>query len=262
MNTTKEKVRKEIVDKYILLMREFFDLLNKSNVMTEMNHPSHCVYIGINVIHRVFENTLMKTKNLRKAYFYAQKSQYYYLEYVEQIYKSNFSLNLNYVDIVLFIYKKTIFRSEVEEEQQENIIDFIDDEVLQIEEEEGKTLFIKMIKTMNVLFYWENTKLGFEARRNICDTYLSIYLLNENIDLTCVEIIQEKIKMNENNHKEFLKEIIERHLVVSKPSKKRVMTTQIEKQERILAKFYTNENTFLEKFEKGNMVEFVKWVYI
>ena len=261
MNTTKEKMRKEIVEKYVLLMRELFDLLNNSNVMTEMNHPSHCLHIGINSIHRVFENTLMKTKNLRKAYFYAQKSQYYYLEYIEQVYKSNFSLNLNYVDIVVFIYKKTIFRSEAEEEHQENIIDFIEDEVLQLDEEDGKHMFIKMIKTTNILLYWENMKLSFETRRKICDTYLSIYLLNDNVDLTYVEIIQEKIKMNDNNYTDFLKEIIERHMVVSKPSKKKTRP-EIEKQERIFMKFYTNENTFLEKFEKGNMFEFVNWVYM
>ena len=261
MNTSKEKTKREIIDKYVLLMKEFFDLLNKSNVMTEMNHPSHCLHIGINSIHRVFENTLMKTKNLRKAYFYAQKSQYYYLEYIEQVYKSNFSLNLNYLDIVLFIYKKTIFRSEAEEEQQENIIDFIEDEVLQLDEEDGKHTFIKMIKTTNILLYWENMKLSFETRRKICDTYLSIYLLNDNVDLTYVEIIQEKIKMNDNNYTDFLKEIIERHMVVSKPSKKKTMT-EIEKQERIFMKFYTNENTFLEIFEKGNMSEFVKWMYM
>ena len=34
MNTTKEKMRKEIVEKYVLLMRELFDLLNNSNIMT------------------------------------------------------------------------------------------------------------------------------------------------------------------------------------------------------------------------------------
>ena len=66
MNTSKEKIRKEIIDNYVLLMKEFFGLLNKSNVMNEINYPSHCVYIGINSIHRVFEHTLMKTKSLKK----------------------------------------------------------------------------------------------------------------------------------------------------------------------------------------------------
>lgn len=260
------KIRKEIIQKYVILTKEYFDLLNKSNVMTEMNHPAHCIFIGIHSFHRVFEHMLIKTKNLRKAYFYAQKSQYYYLEYIEQLYKSNISLNINYVDIILFIYRKTIFREDDGEDQQ--VIDFIEEEIMQISDMEGKDLFQKMVKVLNILFFWDNVKLGFETRIKICDTYLLFFLLNsENIEFTFVEIIQEKLKPCETKYMEILKEVTELFSAKgqtkghAKGHAKRRTTTDIEKQEHLLLKIYVDGNTFLEKFEKGNMAEFVKWVY-
>jgi len=256
---TVTKTKKEIIHKYVLFIREFFELLNKIIVSNDMNYQSHYLYIGINSLHRVFEHILTKTKNLRKTYFYLQKSQYYYLEYIEQIYKSNGSLNINHTNIVLFIYSKTILNAD--EKYEENIMDFMEDSPLQFEDE--KDLFSKMINIINVLLYWENTRLSFENRNYICETYLPIFLLNyENLDLTHIEIIQEKIKMDDVKYLELLKEVGEMLTSVStKPHKKKNALTQEEKTEQILTKFYMNETNIVEKFEKEEMSDFVKWVY-
>lgn len=254
------KIKKEIIHKYVILTKEYLDLLNKSNVMTEMNHPAHCIYIGIHSFHRVFEYMLINTKNLRKAYFYAQKSQYYYLEYIEQLYKSNVSLNINYVDIILFIYRRTIFRED-DDGAEHQVIDFIEEEILKIDSVDIKDLFQRMVKVLNILFFWDNVKLSFDNRIKICDTFLLFFLLNaENIEFQYIELIQEKLKPDETKYMELIKEITDLFSSdgKNKPTKRRI---NVDKQENILLKIYVDGNLFLDKFEKGNMAEFVKWIY-
>jgi hypothetical protein len=103
-NTT---VKREIVDKYVRIMHEYFELMLQSDIMAELKYPVLSLNIGVNSLHRVFEYVLLKTKNIDTAYCYAQRTYYYYLEYMEQIYKANLSQNLNHMDAILFVYKKT-----------------------------------------------------------------------------------------------------------------------------------------------------------
>lgn len=252
------KQKREIINTYVLLIKEYFDLIQKSNVMTELNYPCHFLYIGIHSIHRVFEHILTKTKNIGRSYFYAQKAYFYYLEYIEQLHKSNITINLNHIDIVLFVYKKTIFNTE---QENPDIMTFVEKDPIQIENHEIGDMCSRMIKIVNVLMYWENVKMTFDKRKHIFDVYLSYYLThNEIIDLTNLTVIQEKLKLSDDIYCQILQETMEKNAAF-KSSKKRTMT-EVEKGEYILSKFYTGDRTFLDKFEAtSNIPEFVKWLY-
>ena len=252
------KQKREIVNTFVLIIKEYFDLIHKSNIMTELNYPSQFLYIGIHSIYRVFEHILMKTKNLNQSYFYAQKSYFYYLEYVEQLHKSHITINLNHIDIVMFVYKKTIFSDQ--SENTENMMSFIEKDVMQIENNDINDLCSRMIKIINVLMYWDNTKITFETRQQMFDNHLSYYLLhNETVDLTFLSIVQEKIKLSNIKYCEILKEIMDKNVAI-KPAKKRTLSDD-EKNEQVLLKFYNGERTFLDKYETCSIPDFVKWLY-
>jgi hypothetical protein len=64
----------KILEVYSKLMNEYFYQLSESKIMKELDYPSDSICIGINVIHRVFELALTKTKNLERTYYYSQKA--------------------------------------------------------------------------------------------------------------------------------------------------------------------------------------------
>uniref|UniRef100_A0A6C0LAV1 Uncharacterized protein n=1 Tax=viral metagenome TaxID=1070528 RepID=A0A6C0LAV1_9ZZZZ len=251
----------QILDTYSKLINEYFGLLNESEIMKEMNYPSSSVYIGVNAIHRVFEIILMKTKSIEKTYYYCQRAYYYYLEYIEQIYRANLSQNLNHMDIILFVYKKTIYDTYDGDDNDNshtltNIMT-LNNETLVFDDKEWRIILLRIAKTINVIFHWENTTIEFHERKAISNNYLSRYLNKiDAIDssLQYLEVIQEKMDMDYDVYVELLKEIIKK--MESNRSK-----TGIDLNDFILTKFYLEEPQCREKFENGNMKEFVKWLY-
>ena len=99
----------KIITKYANIMKEYFELMNQSDVIKSLANPNNNLFIGMNVIHRVFEYVVIKTKSVESAYFYSQKGCYYYLEYLEQINKSEFAAAFSHMDAIMLVYKKTIF---------------------------------------------------------------------------------------------------------------------------------------------------------
>jgi len=251
----------QILDTYSKLINEYFGLLNESEIMKEMNFPISSVYIGANAIHRVFEIILMKTKSIEKTYYYCQRAYYYYLEYIEQIYRANLSQNLNHMDIILFVYKKTIYDTYDGDDNDNshtlsNIMT-LNNETLAFDEKELRKILLRIAKTINVIFHWENTTIEFHERKAISNNYLNRYLHKiDAIDssLQYLEVIQEKMDTEYDVYDELLKEIIKK--METNRSK-----TGIDLNDFILTKFYLEEPQCREKFENGNMKEFVRWLY-
>jgi len=253
--------KQQILDTYSKLINEYFGLLNESEIMKELNFPSSSVYVGANAIHRVFEIILIKTKSIEKTYYYCQRAYYYYLEYIEQIYRANLSQNLNHMDIILFVYKKTIYDT-YDGDNNDNShtltnIMTLNNETLVFDEKDCRNMLLKITKMVNVLFHWENTKIEFHERHSISVNYLTRYL--HKIDLIdssiqYLEVIQEKMEMDYVVYNELLKELL-----------KKLESTRIrsgmDSSDCILMKFYIEEPICREKFENGNMKEFVKWLY-
>jgi hypothetical protein len=249
-------------------MKEFFHLIQQSELMQKLNYPVQTLTIGINALHRVFEFVLLRTKNIEKAYYYSQKTYYYYLEYMEQIHKSNLSQSLNHIDAILFVYKKTIFnlfdgtQDEDASTTMTNILT-LNETVLKFNEKEYQEVFLKISKLTNLLLDWKNENLEFHHRIQICNLYLIRFL--KKIDtmtstIEYLEILQTKMNMSYDKYEELLKEILEKN-EKSKRFRSNSFLSELDRNEYFLMKFYIEEPILREKFDDGNMKEFVRWMY-
>lgn len=255
--------KNRILVKYSSLIAEFFQLMNHSDTLKTVPNAKSSLYIGINAIHRVFEFILLKTKNVENAYFYSQKSYYYYLEYMEQIHKSEFALN--HMDAILFVYKKTIY--EIQDGTTNNTSDTatnvmtLNNETITIEEDELKLLLTNAFNFAKTLFFWENDSITFDNRLHLCDEYLHRYLLKvDSLELigSYLELIQEKINMEYKKYEELLQEIIEK----LEKTKRSAVFKNIDKNDRIFNKFYMNQDTLYEKFHGETTKDLVKWLFV
>jgi hypothetical protein len=250
-----------ILEAYSKLINEYFSALSESVVINELNFPTSSTIIGITAIHRVFEIVLIKTKSIEKTYYYSQRAYYYYLEYIEQIYRANLSQNLNHMDIILFVYKKTIFDlydgdTRDRSETLSNILT-LNNDTLVFDEKEWRSILLKVNKLVNVLFNWDNLNIDFFNRCELSTTYLLRFLHKiDSIDsiVQYLEIIQEKMNIEYQVYQSLLVELLNK--IESTRSKLSDFSN-----ESLLLKFYIEEPTCKEKFENGNMREFVKWLY-
>jgi hypothetical protein len=258
-------IKADVIEKYVRIMREYFELMSQSDSMAELKYPVTSLFIGINSLHRVFEYVLLKTKSIDNAYCYAQRTYYYYLEYMDQIHRANLSSNLNHMDAVLFVYKKTIFDIydgdiNTSSNKMNNIMT-LNNSMIMIDEQEWRRLFIKISKIMNTIFQWNNDKLEFFDRKELCDTYLARFLLRlekMDVSISYLEIIQEKADLEYKQYGNLIKEILEKN---EKSKRKSHEWTESDKNEYFLMKFYIEEPVFREKLEDGDMKELVRWLY-
>jgi len=257
-----ETPKAKIIEIYGKVITDYFSQLCESEIIKELNYPHDTICIGINIIHRVFEIVLIKTKNLKKTYYYSQKAYYYYLEYIDQIYRANLSQNLNNVDIILFVYKKTIFDiydgEDDDSSQTLSNIMTLNNDVLQFDEKEWRENLLKIMKAINILFHWDNAKINFHQRQSLSNKYLLQFIHNINKAtpiLKFIEIIQEKTDMSFVVYENLLSELLKK--IESSNAKNDTLTN-----DSALLKFYIEESTFREKFETGNMKDFVKWLYL
>ena len=253
--------RTKVLTKYASTIKEYFNLMNQSDIIKNLANPNNSLYIGMNSIHRVFEYVLIKTNNIDNAYFYSQKSYYYYLEYLEQINKAELVNSLNHIDAILFIYKKTIFDFYNGEHNDNNIMNMMSlNDDMQHHEMNIRELFNKISNFTKTIFFWENCHISFENRIKICDDYLQRYLIKfDSIDLTTsyLDIIQQKIDLKFSKYDDLLNEM----LIKVEKTRKPEHLEESEKNERFLIKFYVEDHIFHEKFNKDNTKDLVKWLF-
>ena len=255
-----------VINKYVSIIIEYFNLLNQSEIIKNLSNPSNSLFIGMNAVHKVFEFVLIKTKNIDNAYFYSQKSYFIYLEYLEQIHKSDLSQNLNHMDAVLFIYKKTIFdifdgdNNNNGSSSISNLITLNSDN-LAMNERDISELFNTISRFTKTLFFWENPKLSFENRINICKNYLPGYfnrIYSIEMISSYIAIIQEKSDLKYDKYNNLLKEILNR----LEKTKKINNLTDLEKNEYFLIKFYVERDTFKEKINSDDTKDLISWLIV
>ena len=264
MPTTKY-FKNRMITKYALIIKEYFDLMNKSSIIKNVNNPNPRLYIGMNTIHRVFEYVLVKLSSIDQAYYYSQKCCLYYLEYMEQVFKSDLFHNLNHLDAVMFVYKKTIF--DIYDGEPNDSVNSIrnimslTDEVVSHEEFEIRDLFHNISKFTKILFFWDNINITFENRVKICDEYFHRFLCRsdaiENVQ-SHLEIIQQKISMNYEKYFDLLKEVLS---LIEKT--KKIAIKECDRDEWVLMKFYVEEKILFEKFNNDTTTkDLVKWLFV
>jgi hypothetical protein len=257
---SKTSIIDKITDTYVSILKEFIALISESKHCDNPNNLIITMYIGMNTIHRVFEFILIKTKNIEKVCYYSKKTYYYYLEYMEQIHSSNLQQNLNQMDAMLFVYKKTIFDLYDGENEDTfgtmtNII-ASNGEIVNIDDDNIKKMLKKISKIMNTLFYWENTELTFYERKELCN-YLDFFMkkcFSVPQIVQFLEILQKKITMKYPEYLLLLKELFDLN------EKKMKKTCDID--DWTLNKFYIQKNDFEDKINENNIKGLVKWCFI
>jgi len=174
------KIEKQsIIDAYVNILNNYFTNFMESEICcqeqnyyinTNFNSKiNNNLFIGLKIINRIFECVLLKTKNVSSTYYYTNESITYYLEYLEQIYKANYSNNVN-TDIILFVYKKIILELFDNDSKNNNIKiggKSILSNIIQSNSnfnnlehipKQDLILFCSLLfKTTNLLLSWKNT---------------------------------------------------------------------------------------------------------
>tara|TARA_B100000242_G_scaffold292930_1_gene269585 strand:+ start:199 stop:1017 length:819 start_codon:yes stop_codon:yes gene_type:complete len=256
-------IKMRVIDKYYMVIEELLVELQKLlNTINDIDISS-CMYIAINSIHRVFEYVLIKTKNIEKAFYYAQKTYFYYIEYMEQIHRSNLQNTLNQTDAVLFIYKKTIF--EIQTGKDSKIFDTItnimtlEDEITDLNNKEYQEWLLKLSKLVNIFFYWENSNIDFNERIVLSNCLLKKYLIEiDNIDnIYNLEFLQQKMEITYENYHTLLIEYLE----YEKKNEMQEKDSLYESEQTFLLKFYTEKSELYENIEKNDMKGIIRWMY-
>jgi len=213
-----EYFKERIVIKYCLIVEEYFDTVTKLNVLNTLSNPDYTMFLGLEIMNLIFGFVLLKKKSVDYAYFYSQKSYCYFLEYIEQIYKSDLSQCLNHTDVVLFVYKKTIFEILYNTDDEnshcvENIMSLNEET-----SEEGDSMelnrFFNILSSFTMIFFYRNSQeIRYEDRSVLAKKYLR--RLAENIEcLPFIEnglkIIQDRFPINMSVYAKILDEITEK----------------------------------------------------
>jgi hypothetical protein len=262
-SSVKPTFKLQIIEKYVTIINEFLVLFSQSNLI---NESPNVLVIGINTLHRVFEYVLIKTQSLEKTVYYAQKANYYFLEYMDQITQSNtFIDSLNHIDATVFVYKKTIFDLYDGENNTFNTMTNImtlNDELLHLDNLNWTSLFSNILKSVQLLLFIENDFVTHMNRTELFQTYLLKWLSQPNLDVTnsFLEIIQQKILTNRDfmTFKQVINEFLSRPI---QPKLKTKWTTDLDKNEHYLKKIYNDDTIFYELFN-SNMKDFVNWLYV
>tara|TARA_B110000285_G_scaffold235423_1_gene317046 strand:- start:7764 stop:8567 length:804 start_codon:yes stop_codon:yes gene_type:complete len=265
MNSNKTN-KQQIIEKYCQVLTEFIAKIQTSESILASKQLIMSLSIGITSIHRVFEYTLLKTKQLDKAYYQAQQTYYYFIEYLEQINQSHLVHTLNHKDAILFVYKKAIFEVHDGNESNksnslENIMTLSCNSV-NISDKEWRTLFIRISKFIQVFLCWNSHLYNFSFRIQLCERFLEQYLINiERLDFTTyyLEYIHQNFPISTEQYMELLT------CMISKIEKtKRIRSgsiTEQEKNEIVFEKISFNNQDFKHKFNSLTTEHFVTWLY-
>jgi hypothetical protein len=289
--------KQSIVDTYQTILNEYFSKFLESDICnieqnfcvnngSVINFDSHInchLFTGITIINRVFEYIFLKTKHISYAYYYSNEAFSYYLEYMEQIYKANLLYNVNHADAIVFVYKKTIFElyendntTTVELGGRSIFSNIIESNkgvntVFLINNNDFKSLFLTLNKTVNLLLCWKDTFLtntfsseeaisevltsSFKTRINFCQYFLENYFKNiEKIGpkIDCLEILFQRLYWDHKLWKLFLDELL---LDITKRNKKKSDKNLV----IFLLSFNMEKFALQEKLNNGDVLSILKW---
>ena len=190
-------------EKYLFTVFEYIDNIDKSEFINTLENKIFFIEIGFRAITNVFQINFNISKDIDTAYYSSKKAYLYYLEYLEQINKTNLCHDLNHTDAILFIYNKSIINYS--NNKMMNALPLSSNF-------EFEKINTKISKFINILLWWNNTTICRHfILKEFSIKYINHFLLsteNENVFeniLLYLEIAQKK-DMNSDEYSEFLKE--------------------------------------------------------
>jgi hypothetical protein len=139
-----------VVRNYCKLLREYMIFIYEKKEIKENDNSNYLICRGIYTINHIFQQVFLYTKNVDVAMYHAEKSIYYYVEFIEQIMAgSDIYLYLTSKDATLFVYKKII--NDINLHVKKNI-SYTDNETKII-----NTIFNTNQLLINLLVYFVNS---------------------------------------------------------------------------------------------------------
>jgi hypothetical protein len=123
----------DYLNTYLDIIIEYLDAMKGSTFITANLDREFLIYTGFRAITHIFQINYVYTNDLDTSFYSSQKAYIFYLEYLEQMEKTNMSHDLNYTDAIQFLYSKTIsqltpnvnMKSTVEYARISKLIDII-----------------------------------------------------------------------------------------------------------------------------------------
>jgi hypothetical protein len=100
----------DYLNTYLDIIFEYLDVMKQSNFISTHINREFLIYTGFRAITHIFQINYMVVADLDTSFYSSQKAYIFYLEYLEQMEKTNMSHDLNYTDAIQFLYSKTIFQ--------------------------------------------------------------------------------------------------------------------------------------------------------
>ena len=186
-----------IVEIFVKLIHDYFVLMEQSDIIKTIANKQNILHSGVNLIINIFKMNIVYTKNIKTTFDYCSKACYCYLEYIEQIYKTEILNKINISDVMMFVYKETILLENESHVNDESDI-IISDEV--------HVVLQRLAHNTNILIYWKSQNVNIDEKIEITNHFLLKYLMYEKIDLFAeyLEIILEKSDFSKSEYLEFL----------------------------------------------------------
>jgi len=211
--------QKALIDKYIFILLEYIHLIDASEIIRGLDNQLSVFNIGLHSIAHIYKLTYYITKNVETAGCYTQKGVYCYLEYIEQMNRTNSLHNLNNTDAVLFVYDKTL--SEMYNTNERGIISHEQNMFSNIvslnhpqSREQNWKIILEHISNITQTILWNtNPCITFSQRLNIAHDYLPKYMnlyAESSTPPTTLDIIhyitliQDKLVITHNEYIDFL----------------------------------------------------------
>jgi len=185
----------ELMDCFSKIMTGYLLLMEQSEIVKKSKQLDMILYNGANIVIHVFTMHVHCNQPVENIVNQCCKSYICYLEYIEQLDKTNLANNLYISDISIFVYKLTLGELE------------LGNSTISV----YKPTLDLVSALWNVLLSW-NSSFSMGARIAICDVYMKKYstlfsiISDAGAFVEYIGIIQSKLHMNENVYFVFLNE--------------------------------------------------------
>lgn len=176
----------DYINTYIDIIVEYIYTMKKSKFITSNMNRDFLVYTGYRALTHIFQINYVYTNDLETAFYSSQKAYIFYLEYLEQMEKTNMSHDLNYTDAIQFLYNKTISH-------------IIPNTNFKFSNE-----YAKVSRLTELILWFGNSNISQSSIQKI--TIMNCFHLDYDAIIYCLEIAQLR-KMNEDEYALFLSEI-------------------------------------------------------
>ena len=245
--------RAKCIELYCVIMQEYLHKITKSIVLNKLDPDIH--HIGWKIVSHVFRVFYYKTQDIKEIYKFAKDAYIIYLEYIEQTNSIDPTKEIDFKNVMTYIYKKLFGENNFYIETGSQPVNVTND------------LFDQMTIFTEVVVLWKTKSFSMEQRETLVNDYLQSYLLlfcdstKQNLH-TVLELLLEK-NINDLSyelHSIFLKEL---YLYIESYSNRDFTKEYVN--ELCLVRYYSNREDFHATFEslrkKKDMRGFLKWYF-